>query len=236
MNNYLVIVLFFGVFASGLLFYSIPSALKHNLKLVLTFSGAYLFVMALTHLMPEVYSSTPPFNTGVYIFIGFFLQILLEFFTQGIEHGHTHKHSAPGIPIGLMVGLCIHSFLEGMPINQIQDYKIQQSLALGILVHHAPVAIALMGLLNNSKLNQSKSLLCLSLFAIMAPAGSITTDVLQSSGIAIDQLLFKKLMAVVIGIFLHISTTILFESEQNHRLNLSKMIAVAAGAILAFII
>jgi hypothetical protein len=37
-----------------------------------------------------------------------------------------------------------------------------------------------------------------------------------------------------VGIFLHISTTILFESSENHRFNLIKFLVIILGAGLAF--
>ena len=40
-------------------------------------------------------------------------------------------------------------------------------------------------------------------------------------------------MALVIGIFLHISTTILFESSEEHRFNYYKLITILLGAGLA---
>jgi zinc and cadmium transporter len=42
---------------------------------------------------------------------------------------------------------------------------------------------------------------------------------------------YKRIMAVVIGIFLHISTTILFESGAGHRFNLYKMAAIITGGL-----
>ena len=39
----------------------------------------------------------------------------------------------------------------------------------------------------------------------------------------------QELMAVVIGIFMHISTTILFESEEGHHLHHRKLAAVSSG-------
>lgn len=39
-------------------------------------------------------------------------------------------------------------------------------------------------------------------------------------------------MAIVIGIFLHISTTILFESGSDHRFNLYKIVAILTGGLL----
>jgi len=38
---------------------------------------------------------------------------------------------------------------------------------------------------------------------------------------------------VAIGLLLHVSTTILFESSQNHQFNLIKLIFVIAGMALA---
>jgi hypothetical protein len=39
-------------------------------------------------------------------------------------------------------------------------------------------------------------------------------------------------MAVVIGIFLHLSTTILFESDEGHQYNVRKAISIALGVAL----
>lgn len=41
--------------------------------------------------------------------------------------------------------------------------------------------------------------------------------------------------AVVIGIFLHVSTTILFEVSKNHTFNASKLGAIIFGILLAYI-
>jgi hypothetical protein len=40
-------------------------------------------------------------------------------------------------------------------------------------------------------------------------------------------------MAMVIGIFLHISTTILFESSDGHKFSLQKILAIIIGACIA---
>jgi hypothetical protein len=41
-------------------------------------------------------------------------------------------------------------------------------------------------------------------------------------------------MAIVIGIFMHISTTILFESEEGHKLHSRKLAAIIIGTALGF--
>jgi len=40
----------------------------------------------------------------------------------------------------------------------------------------------------------------------------------------------------VIGIFLHVSTTILFEAEENHRYNLQKFLTILVGLGVALLI
>ena len=42
-------------------------------------------------------------------------------------------------------------------------------------------------------------------------------------------------MAIVIGILLHISTTILFESSDGHKFSFQKIITIIIGAILAIL-
>jgi hypothetical protein len=72
-------------------------------------------------------------------------------------------------------------------------------------------------------------------FAAMTPLGFVTSNVL-SQGMAGDiSQHFDKIMAVVIGIFLHISTTILFESgsADHHKFNKRKMIAICLGILVS---
>jgi hypothetical protein len=42
-------------------------------------------------------------------------------------------------------------------------------------------------------------------------------------------------MAMVIGIFLHISTTILFESSDGHNFSTQKILAIIVGAIIVML-
>lgn len=42
--------------------------------------------------------------------------------------------------------------------------------------------------------------------------------------------------AIVIGIFLHIATTILFETGKDHKFNLSKLLVICFGVFIANLI
>jgi hypothetical protein len=44
------------------------------------------------------------------------------------------------------------------------------------------------------------------------------------------------LLAIVVGMFLHISTTIIFEASENHRFNLVKLLSIIVGVTLAILI
>jgi hypothetical protein len=41
---------------------------------------------------------------------------------------------------------------------------------------------------------------------------------------------------MVIGVFLHISTTILFESSEGHKFNLNKILAIIVAITIAYFI
>jgi zinc and cadmium transporter len=229
MNYWMYFVLFLSVIISGssVLFINISNS---NLKLILSFSGAYLFAISVLHLIPEIYVSGTP-NIGIYILIGFFAQILLEFFSEGIEHGHihVHKHAGHAFPYAMMAGLSIHSFLEGMPLADMAS-SAHRSLLTGIVMHNIPIAIALMTMLLKSHISKQKAIMWLVVFALITPIGTLTSHAIGENIIGNFSVYFDKIMAVVVGIFLHISTTILFESSENHRFNLIKFVVILLGA------
>jgi len=45
-----------------------------------------------------------------------------------------------------------------------------------------------------------------------------------------------ELNAISIGIFLHVSTTILFESSKDHKFNLAKLSTIIAAIVIAYFI
>ena len=237
MNYIIYSALFFSVILSGLtvLVFKIST---RNLKLVLSFSGAYLFAISVLHLIPEIYSGGNK-SIGIYILIGFFLQILLEFFSEGIEHGHIHihKHSENIFPFTMMAGLCIHSFLEGMPLADMaaDEKNTKNSLLIGIILHNIPIAIALMSMLLQSNMKKQLSIVLLVAFALMAPLGTFVSNIISDNMLGNISVFFDRIMGIVVGIFLHISTTILFESSENHRFNLLKFITILFGAGIAVI-
>lgn len=234
-----ILVLFGCAFFGGIAVFLFRGDNSKQLKLILSFSGAFLFGITVLHLIPDAYHDNDNY-VGIFILIGFLFQILLENFSQGIEHGHVHKHqhedgdthAHAAFPLGILVSLCLHAFLEGMPLAE----GYQSQLVFGIGLHHIPAAFALGSVLLASHQSRNKTVFYLFLFAIMAPLGYLFSDTLSRGGIGNLQHYFNRIMGVVIGIFLHISTTILFEQGSDHKFNMRKLIAVLLGIGIALAI
>jgi zinc and cadmium transporter len=225
-------VLFFCAFLGGTAIFLVKSDKSKLLKLILSFSGAYLFAITVLHLIPDAYSGPDKGQIGIFILIGFLLQIFLEQFSEGVEHGHIHKHHDGHVfPFGIMISLCLHAFLEGMPLAKEQHNE----LIFGISLHHIPAAFALASILLQNHFKKSSIVFYLLVFAIMAPLGFYVSVGLSNGTIGGLDAYFNKIMGIVIGIFLHISTTILFESSADHKINTRKMMAVLLGIGVALI-
>lgn len=241
----LTILLALPVVLTGLVFLSLKIKGK-NLRFLLAFSAAYLFAISVTHLLPECYEGSNTKTVGIFILIGFFIQIVIEYFSAGIEHGHVHAHSdscKKHLPFGMITGLYLHSLLEGLPIYQSSNVEMansilttQQSLIFGITLHNIPIAIAFVTLLTEHSASKMKTILLLLGFALMAPLGCFVSYVLNSFGVQNYDGFLKLSFGLVIGIFLHISTAIMFETSENHKYNLAKIMSMIAGVFLAALI
>jgi zinc transporter ZupT len=198
---------------------------KTNLKLLLAFSGSFLLSLTVMHLLPEVYESKNG-NIGLFIMLGILFQIVLEFFSKGAEHGHVHGHPHMNhIPWLLFISLCIHAFLEGFPVSRHND------LALGIAIHHLPIAIILTTFFINANLNSKAIFIFMITFAIMTPLGTFL-----SGSLPVLNEYYDEITAVVIGILFHISSTIIFESSEGHKFNIAKVSMIVIGIALAYFI
>ena len=197
---------------------------QKTVRLLLAFSGAYLLSVAILHLLPEVYTDSSDNNIiGICILSGVILQSVLESFSKGAEHGHIHIHpNGTTFPRLLFISLCVHAFSEGLPIHHSGE-----NLLWAIIVHKIPIAIILTIFLVNSNFSKKTIGIFLSVFALMSPLG-----VLLSNKIIFFELYSSEIKALIIGIFFHISTIILFESSENHNFNLHKFLAIITGILL----
>lgn len=219
------ILLFSSVFLAIFVVEIFQKTKKNNIKLLLTFSGAFLLANITNHLIPEVFKHATNNNIGVFILLGFLFQILLEYFSEGIEHGHFHRKKA--IPISILISLSIHAFIEGIPLSGYLAEHTHNGLLAAIIVHKLPVSIVLLTIFLENGTSKKKAYFYLFIFAAMAPLGLFTSQFFE--GIISYN---NEIMAIVIGILLHISTTIIFESSNNHKFTKSKIIAICLGILV----
>jgi zinc transporter ZupT len=235
---------------SGL--FALKIAIKQNsLRLLLAFSAAYLFAVSIIHLLPEAFGHSEHGETvvnnikltGLFIVLGFCMQLIIDTFSTGIEHGHVHLHSNEchdHLPYGIIIGLMLHSFLEGLPIYNLNASgdapAINHQLIYGLVLHNIPISIAFVLLLKEHKTKQGSILFLLIGFSLMTPLGYLFSYALQSFGLQNYHVYSQAAFALVIGIFLHISTAILFETSEQHKYNIAKVIMMLSGIVLAYII
>ncbi|WP_420601081.1 ZIP family metal transporter [Flagellimonas sp.] len=160
------IILVLAVWASFAFVWITKPKNKKNIKLLLAFSGAFLLALTFFELLPEVYEHQEPKTIAIFILAGILLQIFLEFFSKGAEHGHVHLDlEKTKFPVLLFISLSLHALIEGVPM---QDGN---SILYGILIHKIPVAVILSIFLINSKLKKSSVVLFIAAFSLMTPIG-----------------------------------------------------------------
>lgn len=208
--------------ALGALFVLIgKSTIRKQLPYLLAFSGAFLLATTITAVFPEVFVHGNG-HISYWVLAGIMVQIALENLTKGAEHGHIHTHGNSSLPWALVIGLSLHAFIEGFPIAQ------HQELLWAVAIHKLPIAMLLVAALWQTKSSMIRKFSILIVFGLMTPLGSfcnVTIPELQPYALNIT--------ALVAGAMLHISTTILFESAENHKFNLPKVLVILFGLGLA---
>lgn len=226
------LVLFIAVLVGGGASY-IVNTKSALFKLTLAFSGAFLFGTLMTHLLPEVFQNS---SGGLWVLLGFGVQLLLDFISKGLEHGHLHTHENR-IPVLPLVGLFIHAFIEGMPLgldNIMHDHGHDHStngLLWSVALHKIPIALLVATALRSAGLKTWKVVLGILLFALSSPLGNA-----MGVSLELDPASFLPVLGLATGLLLHVSTTILFESAANHQFNAMKMLVVAVGIALSLLL
>ncbi|MDB4083124.1 ZIP family metal transporter [Vicingaceae bacterium] len=223
--------LFLVSLLSGSLVFVKQLQLKGKIAFLLAFSGAYLLGICLLHLIPELFE-TGGESVGLYLLTGFFLQLVLDYFSGGIEHGHTHVNPKKKgrFPYLIFLSLGLHAFLESFPLTELNLEMGTSSYLWGLLLHKVPIAIILGSLLLATKLKSAQILVAIILFSLMAPLGALI-----GSSFSADTTIYKQFLAVSIGIILHLSTTILLETNEEHHVSVKKLVPILLGVVLALL-
>jgi zinc transporter ZupT len=205
---------------------------------ITVFGGAYLLGVCILGLMPEVadmycdhrdtdnMTALLPFGC---ILVGFIVQQLLESLSAHAEHGHVEDHKADAPVLGLMLGLCLHAFLEGMPLVDAGG-EVNRGLFYGMLIHNIPVSLILVALLTARRKGFWTVVALLLLFGAMSPLGSLFNLYVVRP----DEDQERMIIGMVIGVLLHVSSSILFDHKRHGFSWLGMGLTVAAFAAAYF--
>ena len=219
----LTIILSYALIIGGIVIWSLllpkgRQVPKNVMDGITVFGGAFLLGSCFINLVPHMYADGfavdvygVSLKVGIAVLVGFLIQLVLEYMTHGVEHGHNHCHANHVHPMtGLLIGLCIHAFLEGMPLVD-SDGELHQSLLYGIVLHNIPIALVLVSICLSNRYTFAKTLFLLTIFAVMTPLGSLCNTYCMSSDATVQALI----MGIVVGILLHVSVSILFDHGNN---------------------
>ena len=205
--------------------FSLGDRRPKQIKLLLAFSGAFLLGMTFFELVPEIYEHGDSRKYTLLILAGILLQIFLEFFSKGAEHGHIHSPSKEkAFPWILFISLSLHALLEGAPLTE------ESLLVFALLVHKLPVALLLGILFQRAGFNKWLTFVFALGFSLMSPLGNVLMN------LAWGLPYHTEITAISIGILFHVSTVIIFESGQDHRFNLGKLVLICFGFLLSYLL
>ncbi len=232
------LILFLITLAGG----SIPlwsrSWSEQRMKYLLAFSGAFLLSITMLHLIPETVEHSGH-EAGLLILAGFFLQQIIQRFTHGVEHGHAHTggdhhHHIPVLPV--FAGLVVHAFSEGLPLGiSYNDTATLPSLYLAVTLHKLPEAMLITSLVYAGNKNKGRAGFYLVLFSLITPVAGIITYLLGSRYAGIEHFI-HLCIPVIAGAFIHIATTIFFESgTKSHDMTWRKWSVTLSGIGLALL-
>ena len=229
-----IIALFLVALVAGGLVLTGILNIKKYIQPLLSFSAAFLLGVSFLHLLPEAFATSYS-SSGIYILIGFFLQLALDYFSGGIEHGHIHVEKekvGKSFPWLILFSLCLHAFLESTPLLHLHPVSddMHSPFLLGLLLHKIPIAIVLAALLLGYQTKKSISYVAIIIFALMAPLGAFLGAELQH-----HEEFLHPMIALAVGIILHLSTTILIETNEKHEVSWKKVSPMLLGALLSLL-
>ncbi|MEM9050602.1 MAG: ZIP family metal transporter [Bacteroidota bacterium] len=239
MNWYYGIGLFTVSLVAGFGGIYLHGRLTRDVKVLLAFSGAYLFALAIMHLLPEIYIHLGH-EAGYYVLGGFIIQMVMDYFSRGVEHGHVHHHLGDKMtfPLSLFISLILHSIIEGLPLGGGFDHSHgghqfeTESLLVGLAIHKIPEAIALAAILYHVFAKKKKVMVYVGIYALATPLGMfLGHTILAESAMDVTRV-YSIILSLAVGIFLHVSTTIIFEADEDHRLSWRKALAIVLGLSL----
>ena len=213
------------------------------MKYLFALSAGYLLSFSFLNYLPNVYNDQN-LAGGLFVLFGFIAQIILEFFTDGIGHGHEIQTKTPDrkthlVPfLSLLLMFSIEGYVVGLNFftspslsHFIKD--IQIALVYGLILYHLPVFLSIhrnnLLSFNSNKFNTIKFISYFTALPFGVFVSYLFCDIFKlNHTLAMTQFL--------VGMLLNNSTLILFESSSDHKINTLKLISVFTGVLLSIFV
>lgn len=177
------ILLFFIPVLTGFSVYFIDRSFYDKyLDYIKLFGASFFLGVIVMHLLPEVFDHAPK-EVGLFVALGFFVQVMLESFTGSDPHDHLVPDKLGKYSVALLIGLGIHAFFEGFPLSNpyhdLHGHHVGDTYLAGVLLHKIPVISILVLMMLGSGLSKRKISIQIVLFSGMTPLGMAIGEIIR---------------------------------------------------------
>ena len=155
-----------------------------SLELLLAFSAGFLVVVSIVGLVPEAIARGGARAAWV-ILAGFLLVHLTQHALVGHFHfGEETHHVSPAVSLSALVGLLLHTFVDGVAIAS--AFQVSEELGLlvfgAILLHKIPEGLAIASLWIASGRSRAMALAAAAALGVATVLGVVVTDLVDPLG------------------------------------------------------
>ena len=146
---------------------------NRNVAHFMSFAAGVLITVSLMHILPEAYEMNP--QSPLFVLVGF---MALYISNRILDKHRFHEHGKKRISLGIipMIGIGIHSFLDGVIYTVTFNVSIFTGVlaAIGMVFHEFPEGIVTFLLLERGGFSRKKAILwSLLAAAISTPLGTL---------------------------------------------------------------
>jgi len=205
---------------------------NNNVAHFMSFAAGVLITVSLIHILPEAYAMND--NAPIFVLIGF---MGLYISNRILDRYRFHGHEESQITIGLipMIGIGIHSFLDGVIYSVTFNVSVFTGVlaAIGMVLHEFPEGIITFLLLQRGGLSRKKAII----WALIAAAFSTPLGTLISYPFihAIDRGILGLMLAFSAGALLYVGATHLLPAV-DHEDRRYTLLSLLAGILVAVLI
>lgn len=195
------LIIFITAFIGGLICFTGKWS-DELLHMFISFGAGIFIGTVFLHLLPEALGHSKSFISAIFVLTGFMLIFFIErfLFIKG-NGGYDQNHTV--ISITALVGLSIHSIIEGMGLAVGTQFESLGSVIfISILAHKTTAAFSLASLFLLAKYSIKKRMWLLILFSLMTPLGAL---LFSKFLINPDVHVLAPLLGLTTGTFLYVS-------------------------------